>query len=884
MLIASANLVSINRSTRVFNRLVNFNLDRFQLFCESKISRHEFSGYKFVSGANEPKDNNRSLIFSTNGCIMGHLSESSVLTRSGGTVVHATINSSFNADPKDSSLPLTVDYRARHYAFGLIPKVAKRRERHGGDDEILVARIIDRAIRPLFPKGYVNEIQLTVTAHAADGLNDPTVVAVNGASFALMKSRQPWNGPIGCVRIGLIDGELVVNPTLAEMKSSSMDFLYAGSAERTLMIETVGKEIPDETIKSAIRLAHEEVKTIISMQTEQLAQENINVNTPNGDAMVESTDKNDVLSVEVTKRFPFIIPDQLKKSLFQRGWNEAIKVYTSGGEKKDDRSNSEGKLRAELISYVSQEFPTQHVVVRGMAVDYLLNCAFRQTVLSKTRVDGRSFMQLRKISCAADVLPVVHGSSYFARGDTHVLSTVTLGPKTDSRMTISIDGTKEQINSNFYLHYDFPPYCTGETGNATGTNRRMIGHGNLAERALRYVMPSIDEFPYAVRVYSECTVSNGSSSMASVCGASIALMDAGVPIKAPVAGLSIGLVLDESQVLKYVDSLDIPKLPTDQQLANQNEDKKDSTVRKHNGYDYVLLKDILGTEDHHGDMDFKVAGSRKGITSIQLDTKLQGGIPTEIICEAIDIATQGRLSILQSIKSDALSVPRVNVKTCAPKAFIVNYDVERIGKLIGERGEMIKYIEEFYECEIDLHEVGVAYIYGMDRHKVAEARQLVQDLAVTLNVGDVHFGQIINIMDFGVVVQLNRGQEAMLHVSDMSHDVELMKKPIAELFKIGQIFEVKVTHVNNAIGMVRVSRKELLDPVSSVPDSLTSYIPPTDSDLSSSPSFPIIPPKPYHRRFFENNVVSPADIEKAMKENNNNNSKTLNNQLKKKLK
>jgi polyribonucleotide nucleotidyltransferase len=418
-----------------------------------------------------------------------------------------------------------------------------------------------------------------------------------------------------------------------------------------------------------------------------------------------------------------------------------------------------------------------------MAVDSVLNSAFRGVLLEqRPRIDGRLLNQLRDISCAVEVMPTVHGSAYFARGDTHVLSTTTLGSKTDALQVLPISGTGEVKESHFMLHYDFPPYCTGEMGNVTAVNRRMVGHGKLAERAVRAVMPSVAEFPYTVRVFSECTSSNGSSSMASVCSASLALMDAGVPIHAPVAGLSVGLITHESlsEMLPALEAAHSSGALVSTDSSSVGGPKP-----------YVLLKDILGTEDHNGDMDFKIAGSAAGVTAIQLDVKLEGGVPLFMLEEALDVAREGRAEILE-VMSKTIASPRDDFKSNAPRAELVQYDPERRSQLTGVGGEMVKYLQELFTVDIDTTVEGVAYIFGKNAKNVSDCRTLVQDIAVLVKVGDVMSAQVLDVKDFGLIVKVNRAQEGLLHVSDISHDTELLKRPLDELFKVGQRLDVKV--------------------------------------------------------------------------------------------
>jgi len=556
------------------------------------------------------------LTFSTG--IIGHLSEASVMCNAGGSVVHAVVNSARPEGPTNAFLPLTVDYRSRQYAFGHIPKTNARREKHGGDDEILVSRCIDRAVRPLFPKGYVNEVQLLVTAHAADGVNDPTIAAVNAASFALMCSDQPWYGPIGCVRVGLIDGELRVDPSIKDMERSTLDFVYAGTEGRALMVEALGQQIPEEVIVQATKMADIAVTEIIHTQRKLVDEIQAKKAAAQAErqaalAALTGAETTAVRTTRAKKEF-FSVPEAFAAAVDAMGYSDALGVYSMGILDKTARGRAEGQLRNRVIEAVKEhaEWGAQPAIVQAMAVDGMMHKAFRAVLLKEPgqeqgqqgsgeevrRADGRLTYEVRKISSAVEVLPSVHGSSYFARGDTHVLSTVTLGSLENARQYIPIDGSGEEKKQTFMLHYDFPPYSTGEMGNATSTNRRMIGHGNLAEKGLRPVLPNLEDFPYTVRVYCECTGSNGSSSMASACGGTLALLDAGVPLKAPVAAVSVGLVTGEEVALKFGELGEAVQRGGVDQDGNQDRDHGR----------YTVLKDITGSEDYNGDMDYKIAG------------------------------------------------------------------------------------------------------------------------------------------------------------------------------------------------------------------------------------------------------------------------------------
>ena len=697
-----------------------------------RIRSLKVSAIEAVAGKRIFVDGDAKISFAAGGPL-ANLTESSAVCSHGGSVVHATVASKRNPDPTDDFLPLTVDYRSRSYAFGRIPSTNNRRERHGNDEEVLVARMIDRAVRPLFPAGFVSELQLTVTTHAADGTHDPTVAAVNAASLALLRSRAPWDGPVGCVRVGYIDQQLVVSPTLAQMADSTLDLVYAGTQQRPVMIECVAKEVPEVVLVEALQVARDAVGGLIAAQRATLAQAPPlltiqNSANPNPNPAIPTSSPHAALDAILAPhkeaceemfrscaglgkaersakegamqrslravlaeasdlqagRTPNPAPAS-PASVLQAG--RPIQPASQGAGQDHQRSDKAGVLswlggsrgQAGIAAPNPTHTPTpipnptptptptpnpapaspasavlaHSAMHQSMAIDALTSSAFRRVCLEGNghRADGRAPTEVRPVTCETDVLPEVHGSAFFCRGDTHVLCTATLGPLQDARLTFALSGaghagmksgatataasssgssmgskgigeisrlsappTEEQTDT-FFLHYDFPPYCTGETGSVTGVNRRMIGHGNLADRAVRPLVPPPTVFPYTIRAYAECTSSNGSSSMAAVAGVSLALADAGVPMACHVAGVSVGLVTAP------VGDATSPASP-DTSIG-------DGTTE---GLSYRLLTDLTGTEDHYGDMDFKIAGTRAGVTAMQLDVKLAGGAwPWQII-------------------------------------------------------------------------------------------------------------------------------------------------------------------------------------------------------------------------------------------------------------
>ena len=571
-------------------------------------AKHNVKGSIASQGASEP------LSFLGGGKI-AHLADGSGVCSHGGSVVHAAVTKADNPDATDDFLPLTVDYRSRAYAFGRIPSVHNRRERHGNnEDEVLISRIIDRAVRPLFPKGLISQVQLIATTHAADKVHDPTIVSVNAASLALMRSSVDWNGPIGCVRVGMVDGQLLLHPTVEQMQNSTFDLVYAGTDAKTLMLECVGSEIPEAILNDALELAQHGVKDIIDAQLQMMADANASMSPHSSVPMMITAKMKQTLMQEkgfsiqeISKLTPveahsilhpsddqlevkkpaqmtsnshiYVVSEEMQADVEGFGLQQSVDMFRScGGLTRKERGLKENGIQTMLMQYLykSERWGDEPRISRNMAVERCMKKAFRIAVLGHDiRVDGRGFTEVREVQAYADVLPSVHGSSFFQRGDTHVLSTSTLGALSDAKSTIPLDGGEDRDHgflqkvtnlggdgsSNsasegasrmvdhkgekrnlFYLHYDFPPYCTGVVGNAGAVNRRMVGHGNLAERALRPVLPKVTEFPYAIRAFAECTSSSGSSSMASACGATLAMLDAGVPLKGSVAGISIGLV------------------------------------------------------------------------------------------------------------------------------------------------------------------------------------------------------------------------------------------------------------------------------------------------------------------------------------------------------
>lgn len=793
------------------------------------------------------KDND--LSFSVNNSF-APLAESSVLAQNGKTVIHVSVCSDKCDEPSPNMVALNVDYRSRAYAFGRLVDSKQKRERHNTDDEILVGRIIDRSIRPLFPKGYIDEIQLTCTTHSVDGIHDPIVTAVNCASMALIKSKQPWNGPIGCARIGIIDNQLVVNPSVKDMERSTLDLIYSGTSYRTLMMEISGEEVEEDKIKEAMKLAHTAVQNVIELQKLAIStsDELTSVRELPIDVQDLFKDKNFVVKNfskdKLTKTIT--VPDDMKELGIDIGYDTALQIFCKGLTR-PDRSKCEAIVRSNIMTKLSEKVTDISPMIRSLTAEYVMSKAFRDTCLNhNSRVDGRDINKLRDINFDCSTIPQLHGSSFFERGETRVLCSTTIGSLFEEKKYFPINGAPEK-SENFFLHYDFPPYCTGEVGNATSTNRRMIGHGNLAEKAIKAVIPSADDFPYTIRVFSECTSSNGSSSMASACGASLSLVDAGVPIKSHVAGLSIGLVTADEIKNSSNDEMDINyKVPKSQ---------------------YTLLTDILGSEDHYGDMDFKVAGTKKGVTAVQLDVKLANGIPISILEEALDRAMVARKEIIAKMdKYVPFQTQSLVLKSNIPRAALIKYEPSRYKYLVGPGGEMIKFIEETYKCTVQFREEGVVYVYGENEAELYEACLFIKELACNINENEVFNGQVVEVKDYGALIKITRAQIALLHISELTHDPELLKRPVSELVAVGQRLQVKVLNVDKGTGQIKVSRKQFLNLGKDEKDPLVFQVPNEDTpQMGSIPTFPTTPPRAWSREYFKSNVASEADIEKVMK-------------------
>jgi polyribonucleotide nucleotidyltransferase len=639
--------------------------------------------------------------------------------------------------------PLTCDYRERFASAGKFPGGFLKREGRPTTREILTARLTDRPIRPLFPKGYNDEVQLVSNALAYDGENDPDVLSINGASTALMISSAPFQGPIAAVRVGIVDEELVLFPTTEELKESALDLIVAGSKESVLMIEGFGDQIPEDTMADAIVFAHEAVADLCGLQEELVAALGVPAKE------IPDPEENPFLGIVREKAYDRI-----------RG----AKV----GKSKADRYAAIDEIRAELIEEFFPDGATETedgktVGQLKQAVYKTDHAAIRELLLEGTRLDERALDALRHVESEVGIIPRIHGSAVFTRGETQSLAQITLGTARDTQR---VDGPVEEFEKRFMLDYNFPSYSVGECRPIRGPGRREIGHGMLAERSVTWVLPTAEKFPYTIRMISDITESNGSSSMASVCSATLALMDAGVPITQPVAGISIGLIKE--------------------------------------GDNWQLLTDIMGDEDHHGDMDFKVAGTGKGITGIQLDLKIDG-ISEEIIRATLEQAKTARRDLLR-IMLKSISRPRTEISMHAPRLLQTKIDPEKIGLLIGPGGKTIRAMQEETGAQIDINNDGVVTIASGEAAGAEEALARIEAMTEEVKVGRIYKGKVSSVKDFGAFIEIAPGKDGLCHISELSDG---FVKNVTEICKVGDELEVKVIAVDDQ-NRVKLSRKAVL--------------------------------------------------------------------------
>ncbi len=675
---------------------------------------------------------------------MAGLANASIMARYGETEVLCTVTASAKPREGVDFFPLSVDYEEKMYAVGKIPGSFLRREGRAGEKAILTSRCIDRPIRPLFPKDLRNDCSVVATVMSVDPDCSPEITAAIGVSAAIAISDIPWAGPISSVNVGIVDGEIVINPTLEQRAKTDLTLTVASTADLVAMIEAGGNEIDDETMFNAIMAGHEENKKIVKF-IQGIVDE---VGKPKFE--YESSDPDPEIMKEIED---FCIED-VKKALDTDDKlvrDEALlPIYNAVHEKFDERfEGNEGKI--EEIMYLVQKH-----VVRAWLKD------------EHKRVDGRGIDEIRPLNAEIDLLSRAHGSGLFTRGQTQVLSVTTLGPMSDAQLLYGLD---EQTEKRYIHHYNFPSYSVGETKPSRGPGRREIGHGALAEKALVPVLPSVDEFPYAIRVVSEVLSSNGSTSQGSICGSTLSLMAAGVPIKAPVAGISCGLITGDDGVYG----------------------------------DFMTMVDIQGLEDFYGDMDFKVAGTKKGITAIQMDLKVHGLTP-EIIKEAFAKTHKARNYILDEIMLPCISEPRKELSKYAPKMYTLSINPDKIGDVIGKGGKVIQEIQADYDVKINIEEDGRVYISGIDADKCKGAVEIVKLIATDPEVGSFYNGVVTRIMNFGAFVEIAPGKEGLVHISRL--DVKRTEK-VEDVVNVGDSVIVKCIEIDDQ-GRINLSRRDAL--------------------------------------------------------------------------
>jgi polyribonucleotide nucleotidyltransferase len=740
--------------------------------------------------------------------------DGAVVVRSGDTMVLATAQGRTEAREGADFFPLTVDVEERMYAAGKIPGGFFKREGRPTEKAILTARMIDRPIRPLWPKGFTNEVQVICTTLSADLITPHDILAINGASAALMISPLPFKGPVGAVRIGLIDGQLVINPSLPEVQEeSTMDLIVVGTKEGLTMVEAGAEEVPEELLLEALELAHAEIKKLCEAQEElrrevgkpkwidpdvdaevaghadRIRERIAAVGLREGAAAIEeigaelaspltmdSTEEDIVREMQVRSSLDMLLETLRLEAAVEsvrEQYGEELRALTEAEQdSKQLKSAKRHLLFDRIIEELQLPFPVGPATVEGEAptvkdgltkqfVKKAAESIYKQLVrekiaVEKRRPDGRGTEEIRPIDCEVGVSPRTHGSALFTRGQTQIMTLLTLGTAKEGQR---IDDLSLESERRYMHHYNFPPYSVGETGFMRGPKRRDIGHGALAQRALEPMIPQLDEFPYTIRLVSETLESNGSSSMGSVCGSTLALMGAGVPIKAPIGGIAMGLVKE--------------------------------------GDDYVILTDIQGAEDHLGDMDFKVAGSREGITALQMDIKITG-VTQEIMRNALDQAKRAREFILDKM-AEAISETRTELSEHAPRITTIKIDPDQIGLVIGKGGETIRSLESDYEVQIDIEEDGTILIYAVDGPKAEAAIAAIQALTKEPEVGDEYTGKVVKTTDFGAFVELKKGTDGLLHVSNVGPG---RVAHIEDVISRGDVLDVKVAEVDKARGRI----------------------------------------------------------------------------------
>lgn len=673
--------------------------------------------------------------------------------RYGDTVVLVAATSSPEPREGIDFFPLTVDYEERLYAVGKIPGGFIKREGRPSEKAILSSRLIDRPVRPLFPKGYRNDVHIVATVMSVDQDNPPDVTAINGASAAMAVSDIPFLGPIGAVIVGRVDGKFVINPTLAQAEVSDMHVTVAGTKDAVIMVEAGAKEVPESVVLEAIMYGHEEIKKIVAFleafREEALAME---LAKPKQEPKLYQADSEVVAAV---REYAYSKFEAVAKASIDNRYSKKV------------REDAFKQLKTEVKTYFAEnvyaENPEKLKDVSDTLSGLEKEIMRKFITVDKVRIDGRALEEVRPITCEVSALPRTHGSGLFTRGQTQILSVCTLGAVGDEQI---LDGLGVEASKRYMHHYNFPPYSVGEARFMRGPGRREIGHGALAERALEPMIPNEEEFPYTIRLVSEALESNGSTSMGSVCGSTLALMDAGVPIKSPVSGVAMGLIKE--------------------------------------GDEFVVLTDIQGVEDHLGDMDFKVAGTKKGVTAIQMDIKISG-INRDILARALEQALKGRLHIMDKMLA-VLPEPRPELSPYAPRIITFTIDPDKIRTVIGPGGKMIKKIIDETGVKIDIEDDGRVFIAAIDGEAGEKAKGIIESLVADVEVGKIYLGKVMRIMDFGAFVEVLPGKEGLVHISQLA---EQRVGKVEDVVKLGDEIMVKVTKIDEQ-GRVNLSRKEAL--------------------------------------------------------------------------
>ncbi len=665
----------------------------------------------------------------------------SVMVRYGDTMVLVTAVAA--EEPKEDTdfFPLSVEYRERAAAAGKIPGGFIKREGKPSEKEVLSARLIDRPIRPLFPDSFFNETQVVAFVYSFDGENDPDVLGAVGASAALAISNIPFLEPIGEVRVGRVNGEFIVNPSHAQVAQSDIEIVVAGTESSIMMVEGELSEVSEKDLLDALKFAHEEIKKLVALQIELVKEV--------GKAKMEFPEK--------------AVDQELFNDVKAFAYEKFSKIVASVL-KKEERSAANKELTQQTLEALAAKYPegAKDKEIKEILHDMEKELMRERILTEGLRLDGRNTKQVRPITIELGVLPRTHGSALFTRGETQSLTSLTLGTKNDEQI---IDGLQEEYRKKFILHYNFPPFSVGEVGRMSGVGRREIGHGNLAERALKKMAPDETKFPYTIRLNSDILESNGSSSMATVCAGSLALFDGGVPMPKPIAGIAMGLIKE--------------------------------------GARYSILTDILGNEDHLGDMDFKVAGSSEGITAIQMDIKIQG-ISFEIMENALAQAKEGRMHILGLMK-EALAQPRENISPYAPSITSMKVQTDQIGLIIGPGGKTIQGMQRQFNVEINIEEDGTVNIAAVNSESAKKCKEYIKRMTANPEVGEIYEGVITKITDFGAFVEILPGKEGLLHISQI--DVNRVNK-VTDVLKEGEVVKVKLIKIEN--GKFSLSRKALL--------------------------------------------------------------------------